>query len=181
MPRYVVFSYRAQDEAGPYQIDHGQLDDRDRAERICRELVMQYGRRMAHVMRSDGDVVYMFDRDEALGRVSVTWTADLAEMVLDIATPTAPAFLRAIIDAGGEASVERVKEATGLNKLNGVKMSINTAAKKVARTHLDGQGPWFLVESIADTTISTKTRVISYRMLPERIAAFEEALRRRDY
>jgi hypothetical protein len=61
----------------------------------------------------------------------VQWNVDVAEQILRQALPSGSAFLRALIDEGGTATVTRLLELIGQPRLNHMTLTLNTAARHV--------------------------------------------------
>lgn len=178
--RYQVYSYGDPSAPRGDQHDHGAFVDRDVAEERCRDLVITHGRRSAHVMRnSDGTLVYYFDQDEPFPDPDVELTIDVAEQILRKATSEGSRFLRALIDEGGTARAERLKDLTGATKLGPMMMSLNTACRYVlGYLGTSRRQSWRLVESRDNPDRQAGLGVYEYTIRQERVPVFDEALQR---
>lgn len=107
----------------------------------------------------------------------VPWTVDAAEQVLRLALPPGSVFLRALIDEGGTATVERLKERTGSNALHYMTLTLNHAARKLA----DGrrlEKHRYLAAPRRDPENPRKHAVHAYELPADLVPIFDEALRR---
>jgi hypothetical protein len=109
----------------------------------------------------------------------VPWTVDLAEEVLRLALPSGSVFLRALINEGGTATAARLKEVIGSDALHYMTLTLNGAAKKVARTRQLGRHRHLALPR-RDPTNPRKEAVYDYELPDHLIPIFDEALRRLD-
>jgi hypothetical protein len=104
------------------------------------------------------------------------WTVDLAEQVLRHAIPSASTFLRALIDEGGKATVQRLKELTNGAELRYMTLSLNTAARKIAGEQLYPQR--YLALPGRDPENPRRQAVHDYQLPAQLVPIFDEALGR---
>jgi hypothetical protein len=103
----------------------------------------------------------------------VTWTVDLAEKVLRQALPSGSVFLRALVDEGGTATAERLKELTGTDALHYMTLTLNGATKK-----LTGNRRLRLAQPRHNPQNPRKEAVYEYVLPVDLLPVFDEALRR---
>lgn len=110
----------------------------------------------------------------------IEWTTDLAERVLRGARSTGSTFLRALIDEGGTATAETLRERTGFDALNHATQSLTTSAKRVLTQHLgEYAGHWrhFFTERPHPRS-GRGGRVYDYHLPDPPLRYFKEALTR---
>jgi len=108
------------------------------------------------------------------------WTVDLAEEVLRRARPTGHAFLRALIDEGGTATADRLRERTGTEALHRATLTLSSAAAAVlSRGDPDGRRwrHFFKARHAPDDPLGTG-RIYDYHLPDELVPIFDEALKR---
>lgn len=106
------------------------------------------------------------------------WTVELAEEVLRNARPPGRAFLRALVDEGGTATADRLRELTGLEVLNRATMTLSSSAAQVlSRQDPDGRRwrHFFVARRHPDDRYG---RVHDYQLPDELVPIFDEALTR---
>jgi len=106
------------------------------------------------------------------------WTVELAEQVLRHAQPAGSTLLRALIDEGGSATADRLRELTGERRLQYMTLTLNNAARKVSghrRFRDDGR---HLARPRRDPDNPRDHTVRAYDIDPELVPIFDEALRR---
>lgn len=69
--------------------------------------------------------------DDEPGVTDLEWTVEMATEVVRYALPPGRVFLRALVDEGGTATAERLKEVTGAAKLNNMTLTVNSAVRTV--------------------------------------------------
>jgi hypothetical protein len=69
-----------------------------------------------------------------------SWTVDLAEELLRLATPASSRFVRGLVDEGGTATAARLKELTGVDALQYMALSLNSALRKVSGSRATTSG-----------------------------------------
>lgn len=70
---------------------------------------------------------------DPLQALPVDWDVDLAEAVLRRARPEGMLFMRALVDAGGTATVAHLKDVTGMTTLHHTTQSLTSALVAVLR------------------------------------------------
>ncbi|WP_030429680.1 hypothetical protein [Allokutzneria albata] len=108
---------------------------------------------------------------------SPVWTVELAEEVLRHALPSGSVFLRALINEGGTATADRLKELTGSRVLHPMLQTLNTAARKALGGRRLGQRVR-IAHSRSDPKNPRSTSVHDYMLPAELVPIFDEALRR---
>lgn len=110
------------------------------------------------------------------GKSPSSWTVDFVVEVLRLAQPSAAVFLRALVDEGGRASTERLKERTGSDKLHYMTNTLNTAARSLWVGPLPHEGSrLFVAQPLHDNPRDKKVR--GYALTAEQVPVFDEALR----
>jgi len=105
------------------------------------------------------------------------WTVELAEDVLRLALPAGSTFLRALIDAGGTATVARLKELTNSDQLHYMTLTLNTAARRIAGAHrLERRR--YLASPRHDPRDPRKRHVYDYTLPADLVPIFDQALKR---
>jgi len=104
------------------------------------------------------------------------WTVDLAEELLRLAQPSGSTFLRALIDEGGTATAERLRELTGADALQYMTLSLNSALRKMSgpRRMLGRQ----LAKPRQNAQNPRHPGVYDYTLPGELVPIFDEALHR---
>jgi hypothetical protein len=69
--------------------------------------------------------------DDEVGVSGLDWTVDRAVQMLRQAQPAGSVFLRALVDEGGHATAARLRELTGVDRLNPMTSTLNAATRKV--------------------------------------------------
>lgn len=109
------------------------------------------------------------------------WTSEMAEQILRRARPAGSTFLRALIDEGGTATAERLRERTDIPALHHATQSLSTAAKYVlSRHHPDGRSYRHFVTARSHPN-EPRGRVYDYHLPDELLGPFEQALTRLGY
>lgn len=122
----------------------------------------------------DGISVTVYSPD---GREPPAWTVELAEEVLRGAKPIGSQLLRAVIDEGGTASVERLREVLGVQELQRATLTLNQAARRT----VDGAQRWTMLikgRFLVAPRKGTRGKVYGYTMAKDVIPTFDQALRR---
>jgi hypothetical protein len=104
------------------------------------------------------------------------WTVEQAEEVLRRAIPSASTFLRALINEGGTATVQRLKELTNGAELRYMTLSLNTAARKIAGPQLYPQR--YLAVPNRDPDNPRRQAVHNYQLPAHLVPIFDQALQR---
>lgn len=104
------------------------------------------------------------------------WTVQLAEEVLRRARPTGHAFLRALIDEGGTATADRLRELTGMSALHRATLT-NAAAQVLGREAPDGRRRRHFFRA-RHRPGERPGRVHDYHLPEELVPIFDEALTR---
>src|SRR5882757_6976767 len=104
------------------------------------------------------------------------WTVDLAEEILRKALPSASAFLRALIDEGGKATAQRLRELTSGHELRAMTLSLNNAARRLAGEQLAAHR--YLALPGRDPDNPRRQAVHDYELPTKLVPIFDEALRR---
>jgi hypothetical protein len=105
-----------------------------------------------------------------------SWTVDLAEEILRKALPSASVFLRALIDEGGRATAQRLRELTAGHELRAMTLSLNTAARRLAGDQL---APYrYLALPGCDPDNPRRQAVHDYELPIKLVPIFDEAPRR---
>jgi hypothetical protein len=105
------------------------------------------------------------------------WTVDLAEQVLRTAQPHGSTFLRALINEGGTATAQRLKELTGTEALHYMTLTVNAAVKKVTGSRTIRGGRQLAIPR-ADPANPRAQRVYDYHLPADLVPVFDDALRR---
>lgn len=108
------------------------------------------------------------------------WDVDLAELILRRARPVGSVFLRALVDQGGTATAEKLREMTGLDALNQATRTLTEAARAVfseGDPHRRGRyrRHFFAARTHPD---QPRGRVYDYRLPEELVPLFADALTR---
>lgn len=108
------------------------------------------------------------------------WDADLAELILRRARPVGSVFMRALVDQGGTATAERLRELTGLDALNQATLALTRAASAVfseGDRHRRGRyrRHFFAARTHPD---QPRGRVYDYHLPEELVPLFADALTR---
>lgn len=69
--------------------------------------------------------------DDEVGVSGLDWTVERAVQMLRQAQPAGSVFLRALINEGGYATAARLRELTGVDRLNPMTSTLNAAARNV--------------------------------------------------
>jgi hypothetical protein len=69
--------------------------------------------------------------NDEVGVSGLNWTVEKAVQMLLLAQPAGSKFLRALIDEGGHATAARLRELTGVDRLNPMTGTLNAAARNV--------------------------------------------------
>jgi hypothetical protein len=69
--------------------------------------------------------------NDEVGVSGLNWTVEKAVQMLRLAQPAGSKFLRALIDEGGHATAARLRELTGVDRLNPMTGTLNAAARNV--------------------------------------------------
>jgi hypothetical protein len=107
------------------------------------------------------------------------WTVDIAEQVLRRAQPGGSTFLRALIDEGGTATADRLRQLIGTDGLRHLTQSLNAAARHVFGRQQPGWRPQIATPR-QDPDNPRTARVYDYTMSDDLVTIFDEALRRLD-
>lgn len=107
-----------------------------------------------------------------------TWTVDLAEQILRRARPTGATFLRALIDEGGSATAELLRQRTGLPALNHATQTLTTAAAHVLSRQFSDGRRWRHFFTARPHPNRPRGPVYDYHLPDSLIAPFSEALER---
>jgi hypothetical protein len=105
------------------------------------------------------------------------WTVEIAEQVLRRAQPGGSTFLRALIDEGGTATAERLREVLGVHELQYMTQTLTAAARKVLGRQALGWRPR-IATARQDPDHPRIARVYDYTMPADLVTIFDEALRR---
>jgi hypothetical protein len=108
------------------------------------------------------------------------WDVDLAELILRRARPVGSVFVRALVDQGGTATAEKLREMTGLDVLNQATLALTRAASAVfskGDRHRRGRyrRHFFAARTHPD---QPRGRVYDYYLPEELVPLFAEALTR---
>jgi hypothetical protein len=103
---------------------------------------------------------------------------DLAEEILRKALPSASMFLRALINEGGRATADRLREVTTGHELRAMTLSLNHAARRLAREQLASRR--FLALPGRNPDDPRNPAVYDYQLPDGLVPIFDEALRRLD-
>ena len=87
-------------------------------------------------------------------------------------------FLRALIDEGGRATAQRLRELTTGHELRAMTLSLNTAARRLARDQLAPHR--FLALPGRNPDSPRNPAVHDYQLPADLVPIFDEALRRLD-
>jgi hypothetical protein len=129
--------------------------------------------------RRESSVVDEVRRRRAGGRQFSTWTVEFAEQVLRQAKPSASEFVRALVDEGGQADVETLKQRTGSDTLHYMTLTLNTAARALWIGPLpDGGSRLFVARPLHDPDIPRDKKVRGYALPAEHVPIWAEALTR---
>ncbi|MGW6445163.1 hypothetical protein [Lentzea sp. NPDC055074] len=113
------------------------------------------------------------------GKPSSTWNVDFAVEVLRLAQPSASVFLRALVDEGGTASAERLKERTSSDKLHHMTQTLNTAARSLWVGPVPGDASrLFVAQRLHDPDNPRDKTVRGYALPAEHVSIWDEALQR---
>lgn len=115
--------------------------------------------------------------DDDLGEDELVWSTELAERILRRAQPTGSTFLRALIDEGGTATAERLRERTGLS-LHHATQTLTTAAAAVLSGHHPDGRRWRRFVSARTHPDQPRGRVYDYQLPEHLVPIFAEALQR---
>jgi hypothetical protein len=108
------------------------------------------------------------------------WDVDLAELILRRARPVGSVFIRALVDQGGTATAEKLRELTGLDALNQATQTLTKAASAVLSEgdrHRRGRywRHFFAARTHPD---QPRGRVYDYHLPDELVPLFADALAR---
>lgn len=104
------------------------------------------------------------------------WTVELAEQVLLRTRPKGRAFLRALIDEGGTATADRLRELTGMSGLHHATMTLsNAAAQVLGKEHPEGLR-WRHFFAARKRPGDRYGRVYDYNLPDELVPIFAQAL-----
>jgi len=106
------------------------------------------------------------------------WDVDLAELILRRARPVGSVFIRALVDQGGTATAEKLRELTGLGALNQATQTLTQAASAVfseGDRHRRGRywRHFFVARTHPD---QPRGRVYDYHLPEELVSLFADAL-----
>ena len=117
-------------------------------------------------------------RRRADGQQFSTWTVEFAEQVLRLAKPSGSVFLRALVDEGGQADVETLKQRTGSDKLNYMTLTVNTAARSLWVGPVPDGSRLFVARPLHDPDIPRDQKVRGYALPAEHVEIWNAALTR---
>ncbi|GAB2666374.1 hypothetical protein [Nocardia goodfellowii] len=101
------------------------------------------------------------------------WDVDLAVRILRGAKPSSVELVRALVAAGGSASVDQLRSATGEQKLHPMTQSLNMAGQRLTRLPAE--------RLIQPSHFPRKTSpVAAYSLPPGTVELFSDALERYD-
>lgn len=108
------------------------------------------------------------------------WTVELAEDVVRQAKVNGRVFLRALVDEGGTATADRLREITGIEGLHRATQTLSSAASKALKAKLGDEGRrWrHFFERRAHPDERRAGRVHSYHLPEKLVPCFDEALKR---
>lgn len=106
------------------------------------------------------------------------WTVDIAEEILREALPTGSTFLRALVNEGGTATADRLKELTNSNALQHMTRTLSVAARKILSKRQIDIAPRDIFRPRRDPNNPRHAKIYDYVMLSELVPVFDEALRR---
>lgn len=111
------------------------------------------------------------------------WTIDLAQEALRLAKPHVAVFLRALVDEGGKATAERLRELTDLMELHRSTGSVNAAARKLWRGFDKAVWPGnrpYAVLARRDPKALNDPRTHSYELPETAVPIWDAALKRHE-
>ena len=116
-------------------------------------------------------------RTTGLGPTS--WTTEFAVEVLRDSTDAGARLVRALVDAGGTATADQLREVTGVQKLHSMGQSVNQAVRRRWRGPLPNGERLYVVRSHPAPGRPRESKVHSYELLPAgQVTIWAEALAR---
>ncbi|TDC88147.1 hypothetical protein E1161_24450 [Saccharopolyspora aridisoli] len=108
------------------------------------------------------------------------WTVEVAEDTVRRAKENGRIFLRALIDEGGTATADRLREITGMEALQHATQTLSMAASKALKAKFGDEGRrWrHFFERCPHPEDRAGVRVHSYHLPEKLIPCFDEALKR---
>lgn len=107
------------------------------------------------------------------------WTVDLALEVLTKAKPPAVKLVQALVDEGGRATAQRLKELVGTANLGPVNQTLNTAARHLWRAERL-QAKVYVATPLRDPGRPSQDIAHSYELASGTVEIWSRALRRLD-
>lgn len=111
------------------------------------------------------------------GLEPTSWTTEFAVEVLRDSTDSGSRLVRALVDEGGSATADRLREVTGEQTLRSMGQSVNQAARRRWRGPLPDGERLYVVRSHPPPGRPRESKVHSYELLPAGLVAiWDEAL-----